>query len=94
MKLYISNNPDKDADDIVSEWLALGVNVPNFVETQSMFDERKQNSKDSRINEKAKIASLANGQTIYVSNQYNPERIADVIAKVNGTNWNIIISKV
>lgn len=94
MKLYISNNPDKDADDIVSEWLALGVNVPNYVETQSMFDERKQNSKDSRINEKAKIASLANGQTIYVSNQYNPERIADVIAKVNGTNWNIIISKV
>ena len=94
MKLYISNNPDKKADDIVSEWLALGVNVPNFVETQSMFDERKQNSKDSRINEKAKIASLANGQTIYVSNQYNPERIADVIAKVNGTNWNIIISKV
>lgn len=87
-------NPDKDADDIVSEWLALGVNVPNFVETQSMFDERKQNSKDSRINEKAKIASLANGQTIYVSNQYNTERIADVIAKVNGTNWNIIISKV
>ena len=94
IKLYISKNPDKDADDIVSEWLALGVNVPNFVETQSMFDERKQNSKDSRINEKAKIASLANGQTIYVSNQYNPERIADVIAKVNGTNWNIIISKV
>ena len=94
MKLYISNNPDKNADDIVSEWLALGVNVPNFVETQSMFDERKQNSKDSRINEKAKIAYLANGQTIYVSNQYNPERIADVIAKVNGTNWNIIISKV
>lgn len=94
MKLYISNNPDKNADDIVSEWLALGVNVPNFVETQSMFDERTQNSKDSRINEKAKIAYLANGQTIYVSNQYNPERIADVIAKVNGTNWNIIISKV
>lgn len=37
---------------------------------------------------------LANSQTIYVSNQYNLERIADVIVKVNGTNWNIIISKV
>ncbi|MDO4800897.1 MAG: hypothetical protein Q4A15_01905 [Prevotellaceae bacterium] len=68
--------------------------MPNFVETQAMFDERKQKSKDSRINEKAKSTTLGNGETLYVSNQYNPERIADAISKVNAANWNIIISKI
>ena len=94
MKIYIANNPQKNAQDIVNDWLALGVNVPNFVETQAMFDERKQKSKDSRINEKAKSTTLGNGETLYVSNQYNPERIADAISKVNAANWNIIISKI
>lgn len=94
MKLYVDNNPSKNAQEIVNDWLALGVNVPNFVETKAMFDARKQNSRDSRINEKAKIVTLPNGQTIYVSNQYNPERINELIAKVNAANWNINISKV
>ncbi|MCQ2258429.1 MAG: AAA family ATPase [Bacteroidaceae bacterium] len=94
MKLYIANNPNKDAISIVNDWLALGVNVPNFVETEAMFIERKQKSKDSRINEKAKTTTLSNGETLYVSNQYNPERMSDVISKVNAANWNITISKV
>lgn len=94
MKLYIANNPNKDAISIVNDWLALGVNVPNFVETEAMFIERKQKSKDSRINEKAKTTTLSNGETLYVSNQYNLERMSDVISKVNAANWNITISKV
>ena len=94
MKLYIANNPNKDAISIVNDWLALGVNVPNFVETEAMFIERKQKSKDSRINEKAKTTTLSNGETLYVSNQYNPERMSDVISKVNAANWNITISKI
>ena len=94
MKIYIANNPQKNAEDIKNDWLALGVNVPNFVETQSMFDDRKQKSRDPRFGKRAGIATLSNGEAIYVSNQYTPERIADLISKVNATNWNITISKV
>lgn len=94
VKQYIANNPNKSAEDIVHDWLALEVNVPNFVETQTTFNERRQRSRDSRIDQKAKTTSLANGETIYVSNQYNLERISDVIMKVNGTNWGITISKI
>ena len=94
MKIYIANNSQKNAEDIKNDWLALGVNVPNFVETQSMFDDRKQKSRDPRFDKRAGIATLSNGEAIYVSNQYTPERIADLISKVNATNWNITISKV
>lgn len=93
MKMYVANNPQMSADDVVKSWLALNVNVPNFVETKATFEERKQKSKDPRINEKAKEFTWAGG-TVYISNQYNLERISDFMSKINAAaNWGITISK-
>ena len=51
LKLYISNNPNKNAEEIVKDWLSLGINVPNFIETKAMHDERAKYSTDKRIAE-------------------------------------------
>ena len=94
LKLYISNNPNKNAEEIVEDWLSLGVNVPNFIETKAMHDERAKYSTDKRIAEKSKIATLANGQIVHISNQFNLERISDFINRINNKDWNIQIQKI
>ena len=94
MKLYVEQHPEMTGEDVMKAWLSMGVNMPNLVETQTIFEDRATKSKDSRIREKAKEVSLPNGETIFVSNQFNPERIADLISKVNTQGWNISITKV
>lgn len=94
VKIYAANNPSKNAEEIVNEWLTLGVNVYGFVETEEMFMTRKQNSNDNFLERRRNVLSLSNGEKIYVSNQYNPIRITEAITKINAANWNINISKV
>lgn len=94
MKLYAEKHLEMTAEQVMNTWLAMGVNMPNLVETQTLFEERAAKSKDSRVREKAKEVQLANGETIFVSNQFNPDRIADLISKVNAQDWDIKISKI
>ena len=58
-----------------------------------MFDDRTSSLKDSRLKARVNIATLANGEIIYVSNQYNVERVTDFISKINNKNWGITIAK-
>lgn len=94
MKIYIAKNPSKNVEEIVNDWMTLNVNVPNFVETQDMFENRKRSSRDSRIKDKVKEVLVKEGQRLYVSNQYNPERIKEFISKINKSGWDINISKI
>ena len=94
MKLYVEQHPEMTGEEVMNAWLSMGVNMPNLVETQTIFEDRATKSKDSRVREKAKEVSLPNGETIFVSNQFNPVRIADLISKVNTQGWNISITKV
>jgi type II restriction-modification system restriction subunit len=91
MQIYIQKYPTKTGKEVVKEWLSLGVNLSNFVETQEMFEKRKEGAKDAQ--KRAYQVELANGDLIYVSNQYNPEKIADFINKINSTDWGIFITK-
>lgn len=93
LKLYIEKHPQMTDSEVVNNWLSLGVNIPNLVETEEMHNERISVSRDSRVAEKSKQVSLADGHVIYVSNQFNVERITDFINKINATDWNINIVK-
>ena len=72
----------------------MGIKVPHLVETESIHAIRKEKTRDSRFDDKSKKIQLANGQSIFVSNQFNVERITDFITKVNAQDWNIRIEKV
>ena len=94
VKLYCKNNREQNAEDIVRQWLRLGIKVPNLIETESVHAIRKENTRDAHFDEKSKQLQLANGQTIYVSNQFNVERITDFTTKVNAQSWGIRIEKI
>ena len=94
IKLYCDEHKELNAEEIVRQWLNLGIKVPHLVETESIHAIRKEKTRDSRFDDKSKKIHLANGQSIFVSNQFNVERITDVITKVNAQDWNIRIEKV
>lgn len=93
MRAYVEQNPSMTAEEVTNTWLSLNVNMPNLVETAAMFDDRVSRSKDPRIKEKSKQVTLNNGEVIFISNQFDTTRIADLISKVNAQDWNITITK-
>lgn len=94
VKLYCDKHKEQDAEYIVRQWLSLGIKVPNLIETESVHVNRKENTRDLRFDDKSKLLLLANGQSLYVSNQFNVERITDFITKVNAQSWGIRIEKI
>lgn len=94
IKVYCSANPGMSSDDVVSRWLSLGVKIPNLIETETQYKERTADSKDQKLADKSKIHTLSDGTTVYVSNQFNPERILDFVNKVNDSDLGIHIEKI
>ena len=93
VKAYSKQNPQMNAAEIVQVWSNLNVNhMPHLVETEQDFEERAKTTKDVRFRVKAKRLELPNGEVIYVSNQFNPIRIAELIEKLNKANLGVNIS--
>ena len=82
VKAYSKQNPQMNAAEIVQVWSNLNVNhMPHLVETEQEFEERAKTTKDVKFRVKAKRLELPNGEVIYVSNQFNPIRIAELRPK-------------
>lgn len=93
VKAYSEQNPQMNAAEIVQVWSNLNVNhMPHLVETEQEFEERAKTTKDVKFRDKAKRLNLPNGEVIYVSNQFNPIRIAELIEKLNNANLGVNIS--
>lgn len=92
VKAYSKQNPQMNAAEIVQVWSNLNVNhMPHLVETEQEFEERAKTTKDVKFRVKAKRLELPNGEVIYVSNQFNPIRIAELIEKLNKANLGVNI---
>lgn len=93
VKVYATLNPEMTAEEIATKWTNLNVNhLPHLVETEQQFVQREATSKDSKFRVKAKQLVLENGEIIYVSNQFNPTRIADLISKLDEADFGVKIS--
>ena len=93
VKLYCSQHPQMTADDVMTQWLSLGIVGANLVETQDVYNKRTSGSTDSRLSEKSKVVTLQNGEQLYVTNQFDLARINDFMQKVNAQDWGIDIQK-
>lgn len=93
VKLYAENNPEITAQKIVDTWLSLSINISNLIETDDMWNKRKEQTKDAKFESKSKVLTLHNGEIIHISNQFNVNRIQDFINCVNAQDWNIRIEK-
>ena len=94
VKYYCSQHPEMGANEVMANWLSLNLITPNIVETVEVHEEKVRSSSDSRIENRTYPITLQNGDILYVSNQFNPERINDFMEKVNAQNWGINIQKI
>ena len=94
VKRYATAHAESTADEIVNTWLRLGINVPYLVETAQEHEQRKQQTSDSRFDQKSKMLELPNHEVIYISNQFNVQRIEDFIEKVNAQPWHLTLAKI
>lgn len=91
MRLYVQNNPDATAADIVSAW-----KIPRFplVESEESFASRLAKSNDDRLEKRTELINLANGESIRIFKGFNPQSMQDFINALDKQDWNIIIRKV
>jgi len=93
VRIYVSQNPQMTASEIAQKWTSLNVtHLPHLVETEQEFEQRATETNDAKFRTKAKRLDLSNGETIYVSNQFNPSRINELISKLENTNWGVHIA--
>ena len=93
VKTYASINPQMTASEIAEKWTNLNVNhLPHLVETEQQFEQRAVDSTDTKFRDKAKQLVLANGEIVYVSNQFNPVRINELISKLATADLDVNIS--
>lgn len=92
VRLYSRLYPKKNGATVVKDWLALNVRVPHFIETQADYNNRINLARDPRAANRSEQIQLPCRDIVYVSNQYTPERIQDLMTKVNAQPWGIIIS--
>lgn len=93
VKIYASINPQMTASEIAKKWTNLNVNhLPHLVETEQQFEQRAVDSTDTKFRDKAKQLVLANGEIVYVSNQFNPVRINELISKLATADLGVNIS--
>ena len=94
VSVYVQNNPNMLAQEIVDTWYSLGTIIRHIVITSEEYKEKLSKTSDEALANRYYSLLLKSGETIYVYNQFNPERINDFISKVNAQNWNIQIEKV
>ena len=93
VKVYVSQNPQMTASEIVKKWTSLNVtHLPHLVETEQEFEQRATETNDAKFRTKAKRLDLSNGEIIYVSNQFNPNRINELISKLENINLGVHIA--
>lgn len=93
VKTYASINSQMTASEIAEKWTNLNVNhLPHLVETEQQFEQRAVDSTDTKFRDKAKQLVLANGEIVYVSNQFNPVRINELISKLATADLGVNIS--
>ena len=93
VKTFASINSQMTASEIAEKWTNLNVNhLPHLVETEQQFEQRAVDSTDTKFRDKAKQLVLANGEIVYVSNQFNPVRINELISKLATADLGVNIS--
>ena len=93
VRIYVSQNPQMTASEIAQKWTSLNVtHLPHLVETEQEFEQRATETNDAKFRTKAKRLDLSNGETIYVSNQFNPTRINELISKLENINLGVHIA--
>ena len=89
VKKYIELHPLKTAEEVLNDWLSLGINVPHFIESKEQYDARTDNSKDRSIDIHCGDTVLWVAKNGYGSNG----KVLVLKDAVNNKNWGITIDE-
>ena len=89
MRLYVKAFSDKTPEQVVDEWLSLGVNVSHFVETVEQYEERTdEKDRVERIEWENGVVYVTTHGWVYSTNeQYKVSTILQFINAVNKRKW-------
>lgn len=97
VKAYVALNPDATVQDVVQVFSdisnKMSVNVPNLIEDEATFEKRIASSRDQRVRLRAHSVECADGK-VYVTSQWNSERIQSFIDTVHDVQIELNIVKV
>lgn len=91
---YVKNYPDVTARELAETWYALGTMIRQIVISKESYEQKLSKTSDAIFAKRYDSLNLPNGGTVYVYNQFTPERINDFISKVNEQSWDIHIEKI
>jgi hypothetical protein len=92
MKIYVANNPDLTANEIVANWAPLKV-VSYQVETDTDHQDRKRKSQKKDFDSKSFEVKLPRGGSVFVSNnQFTESKFKELADNINQQRWGITIS--
>ena len=94
VELFARKYPEKSPDQIVQTYRdVLPRKFQRFFLTEKEFNDKLRESEDSNYARRYDECVLPSGELIYSSNQYDVERITELMNYVNCQDWGITIEK-
>ena len=91
MRIYVQNNPEATAAEIVSAWKVSGFPL---VESEEAFAARLAKSNDDRLEKRTERINLSNGESIRIFKGFTPQSMQEFIDALDKKDWGITIRKV
>lgn len=92
LRLYIEINPTLTAADVISNWNKANPQIPFFILSSSEYETRIAEYPNQR--DRFWSVTTGTGEKVYVTNQWNTNRIAEFMNMMNNSGFGIHIEKV
>ncbi len=88
---YVELNPTLSASDVIANWEEINPGVPNFIESETSFENRVAIYPDQR---KCSWAVEVGDEKVYITNQWGVGRFDNFIKNVNDSQLGVKIERV
>ncbi len=92
LRKYVESNPTMTAQEVIEKWSAVNPQIPFFIISASDYDARVAELKTQR--DRYWSVAAANGEKVYITNQWGAGRMADFIGLINNSDLGIHIDKI
>lgn len=92
LRLYIENNPTLTAAEIIAHWNKVNPQIPFFILSSTEYETRIAEYPNQR--DRFWSATTDSGEKVYVTNQWNSNRITEFMNNINNSGFDIHIEKV
>ena len=92
LRKYVENNPTMTATEVIENWNSVNPQLPYFILSADEYEARVSDLKTQR--DRYWSVAAANGDKVYITNQWNVPRINSFIELINNSDFGIHIEKV